>query len=55
MYDSIAEGGRAAVSGLWLEERVCSMLTVLLGGDLDVAIRVRVRDRVRCTDNDDER
>ena len=35
---SVAEGGgRGATSGLWLEGRLCSMLTVMLGGDLDVA------------------
>ena len=34
MYSSVAEGGgRGAASGLWLEVRVCSMLTVVLGGD----------------------
>ena len=49
VYSSIAEGGarggrggrggRGATSGLWLGARVymCSMLTVMLGGDLDVA------------------
>ena len=38
---SVAEGGgTGAVSGLWLERRLCSMLTVMLGGDLDVATRV---------------
>ena len=48
MYDIVAEGaGRGAASGLWLEGRVCRMLTVMLGGDLDVATRVRVRSRVR--------
>ena len=37
MYGSVAEGGgRGAVSRLRLEGRVCSMLTVMLGGDLDV-------------------
>ena len=34
MYSSVAEGGgRGASSGLRLEGRVCSMLTVMLGGD----------------------
>ena len=43
MYGSIAEGGGIAIGaalGLWLEGRVCSMLKVMLGGDLDVATRV---------------
>ena len=41
MYSSDAEvGGRGAASGLQLEGRVCSMLTVMLGGDLDIATRV---------------
>ena len=41
MYGSVAEGGgRGAESELWLEGRVCSMLTVMLGGDLDVTVRV---------------
>ena len=63
MYSSVVEGGGA--SGLWLEGRVRSMLTVMLGGDLDFATRVqawiltprhidvkarvRVRVRVRAT------
>ena len=34
------KGGRGAASGLWLEGRVCSMLKVMLGGDLDVPTRV---------------
>ena len=34
----VAEGGgKGVTSGLWLEGRLCSMLTVMLGGDLDVA------------------
>ena len=33
-------GGRGAASGLWLEGMVCSMLTVMLGRDLDIATRV---------------
>ena len=38
LYSSIAEGGgRGSASGLWLEGRLCSMLTVMLGGNLDVA------------------
>ena len=39
MYGSVAEGGgRGAVSGLWLlKGKVCSMLTMMLCGDLDVA------------------
>ena len=38
MYDSVAEGGGGgAASGLLLEERLCSMVTLMLGGDLDVA------------------
>ena len=41
VYGSVAEGGgRGAASGLWLEWRLCSMLTVMLGGDLVVATRV---------------
>ena len=28
---------RGSASGLWLEGMMCSMLTVMLGGDLDVA------------------
>ena len=40
VYGSVAEGGsREAVSGLWLEGRLCSMLKVMLGGDLDVTTR----------------
>ena len=39
MYGSIAEGGgRGAASGLWLEGKLCSMLTVRVG----VGIRVMV-------------
>ena len=34
-------GGRGAVSGLWLDRRVCSMLTVMLGDDLVVTTRVK--------------
>ena len=42
MYDSIAEGGgTGAVSGLWLEGSVCSMLTVTLGGGWQLGVRVR--------------
>ena len=38
MYSSVAEGaGRGVASGLRLEGRVCSMLTVMLGGELDAA------------------
>ena len=33
------EAGGVA-SGLWLEGKKCSMLTVMLGGNLDVATRV---------------
>ena len=41
MISSIAEGGgRRTASGLWLEGKVCSKLTVMLGGDLDVVTRV---------------
>ena len=41
VYGSVARGGsRGAASGLWLEGRVCSMLTVMLGADLDVATQV---------------
>ena len=41
VYGSVAEeGGSEAVCGLWLEGRLCSMLTVMLGGDLDDATRV---------------
>ena len=32
-------------SGLWLEGRLCSILTLMLGGDLD-PVRVRVSVRV---------
>ena len=42
MHGSVAEGGgRVAASGLRLEGRLRSMLTVMLGGDLDVATRVQ--------------
>ena len=42
-YGSVVEGGgRGAVSGLWLEGEVRSMLTGMPYGDLDV-VRVRVR------------
>ena len=42
MYGSVAEGGgRGVSSGLWLEGSVCSMLTVMPVGDLDVATRVK--------------
>ena len=41
----VASGIRVA-SGLQLEGRVCSMLTVMLGGLLDI-VRGRVRIRVR--------
>ena len=38
LYGSVAErGSRGFASGLWLEGRLCSMLTVMLGEDLDVA------------------
>ena len=38
LYGSIAEGGGSgSASGLWLEGRLRSMLTVMLGGDMDVA------------------
>ena len=38
LYGSIAEGvGRGSASGLWLGGRLCSMLIVMLGGDLDLA------------------
>ena len=38
MHGSVAEGaGTGVASGLQLEGRVCSMLTVMLGGDLDAA------------------
>jgi len=41
VYGSVAQGGgRGVASGLRLEGRVCSMLTLMLG-------RVRVRVRVR--------
>ena len=43
MYSSVAEGGsRAVVSRLRLEGD-CSMLTMMLGGILDVATRVETR------------
>ena len=42
MYVSVAEGGgREAESGLRLEGMVCSMLLVMLGGDLDIGVRGR--------------
>ena len=48
MYGSVAEGvGRGSTSGLWLEGRLRSMLTVMLGGDLDAATLVRTLVRVR--------
>ena len=48
MYGSVAEGeGRGLANELRLEGRVCSMLTVMLGGDLDVRVRVRVTVWVR--------
>ena len=35
MYGSVAQGGgRGLASGLWLEGTLCSMLTVMLGGDI---------------------
>ena len=38
---SVAEGGgRGSASGVRLEGRVCSMIMVMLGGDLDVATQV---------------
>ena len=41
VYGSVAEGGgRGAVYVLRLEGTACSMLTMMLGGDLDVATRV---------------
>ena len=41
MYSSIAEGGdRGVASGLQLEGKLCSMLAVMLDGDLDVTTRV---------------
>ena len=47
--EEVEGGGRGAVCGLWLEGRVCSMLTVMLGGDLDVAtVKVRGKGRARC-------
>ena len=61
MYGSVEEGGgRGAASGLWLEGRLSSMLTVMLGEDLlglgldlqfafcslHFAVRVRVRLRI---------
>ena len=47
MYGSIAEGGgRGPASELWLKGRLCSMLTVVLDGDLDVGDRHRVRVRM---------
>ena len=40
VYSNVAEGGgRKATSGLWLEGRLCSMLSVMLDGDLDVVTR----------------
>ena len=41
LYSSVAEGGvRGSASGSWLEGELCSMLTVMLSGDWDVAARV---------------
>ena len=38
LHGSLVEGGgRGAASGLCLERRLCSMLTVMLSGDLVVA------------------
>ena len=37
-----AAGGRGAASGLVVKGRLCSMLTVMLGGDLDVVVGFRV-------------
>ena len=35
MYGSVVEGEvRGAASGLWLEGRLCDMLTVMLAGEL---------------------
>ena len=42
LYGSVAgTGGRGSASGLWMEGRLCSMLTVMLDGDLDVATWVQ--------------
>ena len=50
MHGSVAEGGgRGAVPGMWLEGRLCSILTVMPGGDVMVMVRVRVRVRVVVT------
>ena len=44
VYDSVEEGGgRGMASGRRLEGRLCSMLTVMLGGDLDVATWLGLR------------
>ena len=52
VYGSVAEGGgRGVGSELRLQGRVCSMLMVMLGGDLD--IRVGVRVRVMFVDHED--
>ena len=46
VYSSVAEGcGRGVASGLRLEGRLCSMLSVMLGGDFVILV-VRVRIRV---------
>ena len=38
VYRRVAEGGgRGAASGLWLEGRLCSKLTVMQAGDLVIA------------------
>ena len=38
LYGSVVEGGdKRSVSGLLLVGRLCSILTVMRGGDLDVA------------------
>ena len=37
----VAEGGgRGITSRLWLERRLYNMLTVMLGGDLDIGSRI---------------
>ena len=41
MYSSVARGGGSGVaSELLLEQRVCRILTVMLGGELEDATRV---------------
>ena len=40
LYASVAEGGVKAASGLWMEGRLCSMLTVMLDRDCRLGLGV---------------